>query len=85
MARRAARTNRTTTATADLLIVGRIATGDPAAPRAEAMAVRDGRILAVGSAADLDGLTGPATKILSPDGVVIPASSNRMRTSGCRC
>ncbi|EXJ50892.1 amidohydrolase [Microbacterium sp. MRS-1] len=62
----------TTTATADLLIVGRIATGDPAAPRAEAMAVRDGRILAVGSAADVDGLTGPATKILSPDGVVIP-------------
>ncbi|OJU46972.1 MAG: amidohydrolase [Microbacterium sp. 69-7] len=62
----------TTTATADLLIVGRIATGDPAAPRAEAMAVRGGRILAVGSAADLDGLTGPATKILSPDGVVIP-------------
>lgn len=49
----------TTTATADLLIVGRIATGDPAAPRAEAMAVRDGRILAVGSAADVDGLTGP--------------------------
>lgn len=62
----------TMTATADLLIVGRIATGDSAAPRAEAMAVRDGRILAVGSAADVDGLTGPETKILSPDGVVIP-------------
>ena len=60
------------TATADLLVVGRIATGDPAAPSAEAMAVRDGRIVALGSAAELDGLTGPATKILSPDGVVIP-------------
>ncbi|MFC7925131.1 amidohydrolase [Microbacterium laevaniformans] len=60
------------TATADLLVVGRIATGDPAAPSAEAMAVRDVRIVALGSAAQLDGLTGPATKILSPDGVVIP-------------
>ncbi|GAA4068347.1 amidohydrolase [Microbacterium laevaniformans] len=62
----------TTTATADLLVVCRIATGDPAAPSAEAMAVRDGRIVALGSAAELDGLTGPATKILSPDGVVMP-------------
>lgn len=60
------------TAKADLLVVGRIATGDPAAPRAEAMAVRDGRIVALGSTADLDGLTGPATTVLSPDGVVIP-------------
>jgi len=59
-------------AKADLLIVGRIATGDPAAPSAEAMAVRGGRILALGSAADLDGLIDPATKVLAPDGVVIP-------------
>lgn len=57
---------------ADLLVVGRISTGDPLAPAAEAMAVSGGRIIALGSAADLDGLTGPATTVLSPDGVVIP-------------
>lgn len=58
--------------TADLLVVGRIATGDPAAPTAEAMAVSGGRILGLGSVADLDGLIGPATTTMSPDGVVIP-------------
>ncbi|MBN9177795.1 MAG: amidohydrolase [Microbacterium sp.] len=57
---------------ADLLVVGRIATGDPAAPTAEAMAISDGRIIGLGSAADLDALTGPATQTVAPDGVVIP-------------
>lgn len=57
---------------ADLLVVGRISTGDPAAPTAEAMAVSGGRILALGSVAELDGLVGPGTTTLSPDGVVIP-------------
>lgn len=57
---------------ADLLVVGRIATGDPAAPTAEAMAISGGRIIGLGSAADLDGLTGPATQTVAPDGVVIP-------------
>ncbi|QOC24969.1 amidohydrolase [Microbacterium hominis] len=59
-------------AAADLLVVGRIATGDPAAPTAEAMAVAGGRIVGIGSRADLDALTGPATTTLAPDGVVIP-------------
>ena len=57
---------------ADLLVVGRIATGDPAAPTAEAMAVSAGRIIGLGSMDELDGLTGPSTTVLSPDGVVIP-------------
>lgn len=57
---------------ADLLVVGRIATGDPQAPTAEAMAVAGGRIVGIGSVAELDGLTGPATTRLAPDGVVIP-------------
>jgi len=68
----AAPAHSATTAKADLVVVGRIATGDPAAPTAEAMAVRDGRILALGSTADVEGLTGPATTTLSPDGVVVP-------------
>lgn len=57
---------------ADLLVVGRIATGDPQTPTAEAMAVAGGRIVGIGSVAELDGLTGPATTRLAPDGVVIP-------------
>ena len=36
-----------------ILVNGRIWTADPARPWAEAAALRDGRILAVGSAADI--------------------------------
>lgn len=57
---------------ADLLVVGRIATGDPRQPTAEAMAVSGGRIVGMGAAADLDALTGPSTRTIMPDGVVIP-------------
>ena len=42
---------------ADLLVVGHISTGDPSTPSAEAMAVRDGRIVGIGSRSDVDGLT----------------------------
>lgn len=57
---------------ADLLVLGRIVTNNPAAPTAEAMAVRGGKIVGIGSRGDVEGLTGPATTTLSPDGVVIP-------------
>ncbi len=58
---------------ADLLVVGAIATGNPAQPLVDAMAVRDGRIVALGSAADLDGLRDADTELVeSGDGVVIP-------------
>lgn len=63
---------RTTSETADLLVEGRIATGNAAAPNAEAMAVSGGKIIGLGSRADLEGLIGPSTKMLKPDGVVIP-------------
>jgi len=49
---------------ADLLVVGSLVTMDPFNPTAEALAVRDGRIVGVGRAADLDGLRGPATEVL---------------------
>lgn len=49
---------------ADLIIkVGRIWTGDPEAPRAEALAVRDGTIIAVGKADDLTRFQGPKTRV----------------------
>lgn len=66
------RTPTRSTPQADLLVVGHISTGDPSTPSAEAMAVRDGRIVGIGSRSDVDGLTGPATTIVAPDGVVIP-------------
>ncbi|SKA80531.1 hypothetical protein SAMN06295879_0210 [Agreia bicolorata] len=57
---------------ADLLVVGDIATGDSSAPAAEALAVSAGRIIGIGSLSDVEGLAGPATRRLSPDGIVIP-------------
>lgn len=57
---------------AELLVEGTISTGNPSAPSAEAMAVSGGKIIGLGSRADLEGLIGPSTTILKPDGVVIP-------------
>ena len=42
---------------------GVILTMDGANPRAEALAVKDGRLVAVGSASDVLNLSGPGTKI----------------------
>ncbi|MFI5614453.1 amidohydrolase [Amycolatopsis sp. NPDC051903] len=50
---------------ADLLVRnGRIHTGDPARPAASALAVHDGRIVAVGDDEDVAPLVGPATRIV---------------------
>jgi predicted amidohydrolase YtcJ len=57
--------------TADLLLVnGRIWTGAGAdvPGEVEALAVRDGLVLAAGSRADLEPLAGPATTVLDVDG-----------------
>jgi predicted amidohydrolase YtcJ len=58
--------------TADLLVLGAISTGNPAAPTAEAMAISGGRIIGLGSAADVEGLVTPSTTTVRPEGVVIP-------------
>ncbi len=56
-----------------ILIHGRIWTADPARPWAESAAIRDGRILAVGSEADIRKTVGPATEILDAGGgLVLP-------------
>jgi predicted amidohydrolase YtcJ len=59
--------------TAELLLEGRIFRG-LSGGYAEAVAVRDGRILAVGTRAEVDGVVGPGTRRLAlGDRVAIPA------------
>ncbi len=49
---------------ADLILHGSVLTMDPARPRAAAVAVRGGRILAVGASADIHALAGPGTQTM---------------------
>src|SRR5258706_15764930 len=52
---------------------GRIATLNPRAPAAGALAIRGGSIVAVGSAAEIERLRGPATQVIDAGGrTVIP-------------
>ncbi|MET0196389.1 MAG: amidohydrolase [Rhodococcus fascians] len=58
---------------ADLVLLGRILTVDPSFPTAEAVGVRGGRIVAVGSRAETEPLVGPATRVIDVgDGCVLP-------------
>lgn len=58
---------------ADLVIHGTVLTVDDSLPTAEALAVKDGRIVAVGNRSDVDGLIGPETQTLDiGDGCVMP-------------
>ena len=59
---------------AEMIVTGgSIWTGEPGAPLAEALAIRDGRILAVGSAAEVDGMRGPDTRVVdATGGTVLP-------------
>jgi predicted amidohydrolase YtcJ len=57
---------------ADVLVVGIIATGNSAAPLAEAMAISGGQIIGIGSLAQVEGLANASTKIVKPEGTVIP-------------
>ena len=61
-------------ATADLVLTGGVVlTMDPAAPRAEALAVAGGKIVAVGGAPDVGELVGPATRVVDLRGrMVLP-------------
>ena len=57
---------------ADLALVnGRVITMDAALPRAEALAVKDGRLLAVGSTADIRNLTSARTTIIDAGGMTV--------------
>ena len=57
---------------ADLVLVnGIVRTMDPAASTAEAVAVRDGRIIRVGSSADLKAMAGPGTRVVDLRGAAV--------------
>lgn len=57
---------------ADLVVRGvPIATMDPSQPWAEALAVRNGRILAVGNASTVAQACGPATRVVEPDAAMV--------------
>ena len=60
--------------TADTILVNaRIATLAPRAPAANALAIRGGELVAVGSAAEVEGLRGPDTQVIDAGGrTVIP-------------
>src|SRR5437879_1837274 len=56
-----------------VLLNGKIVTLDPAAPAAEALAVRDGKIIAIGRTADIRALAGSGTRVIDLAGrTVIP-------------
>jgi predicted amidohydrolase YtcJ len=60
-------------ADADLVITGTVLTVDDARPTAEALAVADGRIVAVGDRSDVEALIGPNTQTVDVgDGCVMP-------------
>jgi predicted amidohydrolase YtcJ len=60
-------------AAADVVITGTVLTVDDALPTAEALAVADGRIIAVGTRSDVEGLIGPGTQTIDlGDGCVMP-------------
>lgn len=58
---------------ADLVLLGTVLTVDPSRPTAEAVAVRGGRIVAVGSRTDIESAIGPGTRVVEiGDGCVLP-------------
>jgi predicted amidohydrolase YtcJ len=60
-------------ADADVVITGTVLTVDDARPTAEALAVADGRIVAVGDRSEVAGFIGPDTQTIDlGDGCVMP-------------
>jgi predicted amidohydrolase YtcJ len=56
----------------DLLVVGGdVRTTDPRRPRAQALAARAGRLVAIGSTAELEGLCGPRTETIDVHGATV--------------
>jgi predicted amidohydrolase YtcJ len=66
-----AQTARDTSAPDLVLLRGRVLTSDPAAPRAEAFAVKSGRFVAVGSTEEIRNLSTRRTAILDAGGMTV--------------
>lgn len=58
---------------ADLILLGRVFTAEADLPWAEGIAVRDGRVLAVGSADDIVAHKNAGTAVVEADGLICPA------------
>ena len=71
------------TAQADLVVVNaRVLTMDPANPSAQAVAVKDGRILAVGDRQSVAELRGPHTRVIdAEDASVVPGFVRQLSNS----
>lgn len=68
-----------------LVVAGDLVTMDRAQPRAQAMAVRDGRIVAVGSVADAQAAAGAGHEVFRARGTVVPGlidTHNHMQWTG---
>src|SRR5215469_10099305 len=65
-----------------VVINAKVATMDPAAPRAEAFAVRSGRFFAVGGSADMKALAGPKTRTFDAKGMMIVPGFNDTHNHG---
>ncbi|MBS1875871.1 MAG: amidohydrolase [Acidobacteria bacterium] len=59
-----------------ILVNGKVWTGNPRQARAEAVACRDGRIVAVGSSAEMRKLAGPETRVIDVTGRLVLAGFN---------
>lgn len=58
---------------ADMIVYGKIATGDANGTSADAMAIKGGNIIGIGSASDVEGLKDPTTQIVDGgDGFIVP-------------
>ena len=54
-----------------VIVNGRLITFDPERPRADALAIRGGRIAALGSAVEIRALTGPGTRVVDAGGATV--------------
>lgn len=54
-----------------IILNGRLITFDSACPRAEALAIADGRIAAVGSTAEIRALAGPGSRVIDAGGATV--------------
>jgi len=68
-----------------VLVNAKVFTADPALPYAQAVAIEDGRILAVGGNDQVRALAGPNTRIIDAGGRLVTPGLNRSPCSSRSC